>query len=100
MNPAAQILVNLTGKNRSEAINILAAQGFQFKTQTIGGYENFEHPDGSIIHIRPTGEIVRTGPKIRGTNGKYYRRRYNQYGEQIKFIPGDNTHNTGENLSL
>jgi beta-lactam-binding protein with PASTA domain len=100
MNSAAQLLANLTGKTRSEAINILTAHGFQFKTQTIGGYENFEHPDGSIIHIRPTGEVVRTGPKIRGANGKHYRRRYNQYGEQIKFIPGANTHSTGENLSL
>jgi hypothetical protein len=100
MNPAAQILPNLTGKTLSEALTILAAQGFKFKTSTAGGYESFEHPDGSIIHIKPTGEVVRTGPKICGTSGKYCRRRYNQHGEQIEFIPGANTHSTGENLSL
>jgi|GEM_PF-4815348 len=59
-----------------------------------------EHPDGSIIHIRPNGEIVRTGPKIRDMNGKTYRRRYDQYGNKIQFISGANTHSTGENLIL
>ncbi|MBW4630987.1 MAG: PASTA domain-containing protein [Iphinoe sp. HA4291-MV1] len=96
MNLAVQQLVNLTGKTRSEARTILINQGFQFKTCTKGGYETYEHLDGSVIHIRPNGEIVRTGPKIRGNNGKYYRRRYDQFGNQIQFIPGANTHSTGE----
>ncbi len=100
MNPAALTLTNLTGKTKSEAITILTAQSFQFKHTTTGGYETFEHPDGSIIHIRPTGEIVRTRPKILAANGKYYRRRYDQFGNQIQFVPGANTHSTGEQLSL
>lgn len=100
MNPAARTLTNLTGKTKSEAITILTAQGFQFKSSTTGGYESFDHPDGSIIHIRPSGEIVRTGPKILATNGKYYRRRYDQFGNQIQFLPGANTHTTGEQLIL
>jgi beta-lactam-binding protein with PASTA domain len=100
MNSAAQQLPNLTGTTRSEASVILANQGFQFKTKTQGGYETFQHLDGSQIHIRPNGEIVRTGPKIRAANGKSYRRRYNQYGNQIEFVPGANTHNTGEIVNL
>lgn len=74
MNPAASSLPNLTGKTKSEAITILSAQSFKFKSSTTGGYETFEHPDGSIIHIRPSGEIVRTGPKILASSGKYSNR--------------------------
>ena len=100
MNPAAQKLPDLTGQTLSEAIAILESYGFQFQTSTKGGYQTFEHPDGSIIHIRPNGEIVRTGPHIRGTEGKTYRRRYNRDGNQIKFEPGAKTHNTGEKVIL
>ena len=100
MNPAAQQLPDQTGKTLSEVIIILESYGFQFQTSTKGNYQSFEHPDGSIIHIRPNGEIVRTGPKIRGTDGKTYRRRYNRDGNQIKFEPGANTHSTGEKVIL
>lgn len=100
MNVAAQQLPNLTGKTKSEAILIMAVHGFVFKTKTEGGYETFEHPDDSLIHIRPTGEIVRTGPKIKNDRGKSYRRRYDQFGNQIQFIPGSNTHSTRENITL
>ncbi|MEA5554723.1 hypothetical protein VB713_27735 [Anabaena cylindrica UHCC 0172] len=100
MNTAAQELPNLTGKTRSEALIILINQRFEFKTQTEGGYETFQHPDGSQIHIRPNGEIVRTGPKIKAVDARPYRRRYNQYGNQIEFVSGANTHNTGEILNL
>lgn len=41
MNIAAQQLPNLTGKPRSEVLIILSNQGFEFKTQTQGGYETF-----------------------------------------------------------
>jgi len=100
MNVASQQLPNLTGKPKSEALVIMAEQGFVFKTKTEGGYETFEHSDGSLIHIRPSGEIVRTGPKIKSDRGKSYRRRYDQFGNQILFIPGSNTHSTGENIIL
>ena len=94
------IFHSLTGQTLSAAITILESYGFQLQTSTKGGYQSFEHPDGSIINIRPNGEIVRTGPKIRGTDGKTYRRRYNQDGNQIKFEPGAKTHNTGEKVTL
>ena len=100
MNPAAQQLPNLTEKTSSEAIATLITYGFYPKATTVGGYQSFAHPDGSIVHIRPDGEIVRTGPKIRGVTGKSYRRRYDQHGNQIKFIPGAGTHGTGERLRL
>ncbi|MDJ0516206.1 MAG: PASTA domain-containing protein [Trichodesmium sp. MO_231.B1] len=100
MIPAAQQLPDLTGKSKSEALTILSNYGFQFQAQTRGGYETFAHVDGSIIHIRPNGEIVRTGPKIKTSQGKPYRRRYDQNGNQIQFMPGENTHNTGEILIL
>lgn len=80
MNVADQQLPNLTGKTRLEARIVLSNHSFQFKSYTAGGYETYDHPDGSAIHLRPNGEIVRTGPKIRGNNGKYYRRRYDQFG--------------------
>ncbi len=99
-NTAAQQLPDLTGKTKLEALTILSNYGFQFQTQTRGGYETFANVDGSIIHIRPSGEIVRTGPKIKTFQGKSYRRRYDQNGNQIQFIPGANTHNTGEKLIL
>ena len=57
MNIAAQQLPNLTGKTHSEVLIILSNQGFEFKTQTQGGYETFQHPDGSQIHIRPNGKL-------------------------------------------
>ncbi len=100
MHPAAQKLPNLTGLILEAAIATLANNGFEFKSTTKGGYQTFEHPDGSVIHIRPNGELVRTGPKIRDMNGKTYRRRYDQYGNQIQFVSGANTHSTGENLIL
>jgi beta-lactam-binding protein with PASTA domain len=100
MNSAAQLLPNLTGLTISEAIIILENYGFQFTSISLGGYQNFAHSDGSIIHIRPNGEIVRTGPKIKRQDGKIYRHRYNQFGTKIKFQPGANTHNTGEYLIL
>ena len=100
MNAASQQLPDLTGKTKSEALVIIADSGFVFKTQTEGGYETFEHPDGSLIHIRPAGEIVRIGPKIKNDRGKSYCRRYDQFGNQIQFISGSNTHSTGENIIL
>ncbi|MEG3850957.1 PASTA domain-containing protein [Microcoleus sp. herbarium19] len=100
MNVASQQLPDLTGKTKLEALIIIADSGFVFKTQTEGGYETFEHPDGSLIHIRPTGEIVRTGSKIKNDRGKSYRRRYDQFGNQMQFIPGSNTHSTGENIII
>ncbi|MEG4987696.1 hypothetical protein QUB08_18255 [Microcoleus sp. BR0-C5] len=100
MNVASQQLPNLTAQTKSEALVIIADSGFVFKTKTEGGYETFEHPDGSLIHIRPAGEIVRTGPKIKNDRGKSYRRRYDQFGNQIQFMPGSNTHSTGENIII
>jgi len=76
----------------------LSSYGFKIKAVTKGGYQTYAHPDGSVVHIRANGEIVRTGPKLKTADGKSYRRRYDQYGNQIQFIPGANTHNTGEVL--
>lgn len=98
MEPAAQKLPDLTGKTPSEALTLLFSYGFKFKATTKGGYQTYVHPDGSVIHIRDNGEIVRTGPKLKTSDGKSYRRRYDQNGNQIQFIPGANTHNTGEIL--
>lgn len=44
--------------------------------------------------------LLGAGPKILAATGKYYRRRYDQFGNQIQFTPGANTHSTGEQLSL
>jgi beta-lactam-binding protein with PASTA domain len=99
-NPRTYRARSVKGLTLSAAIVTLANNGFEFKSATKGGYQTFEHPDGSVIHIRPNGEIVRTGPKIQDMNGKTYRRRYEQNGNQIQFVSGANTHNTGEKLIL
>jgi hypothetical protein len=89
---AATELENLTGKTRVEAKEYLEKAGFEYKGSTAGGYDKFYHPDGSKVQIRPDGEVVRTGPKIKSAEGKSYNPRVDQHGQFTQ------THNTGEVL--
>jgi len=92
--PAAQSLPDLTGKTSVEADQELEKAGFKQGKTTAGGYQHWKHSDGSEIWIRPNGEIVRVGPKIKSTNtGKLYSPRFGPDGRQLK--PTD-SHNTGE----
>lgn len=89
---AAQTLPDMTGCTGVVAVQTLAEAGFAFHHATRGGYDEFVHPDGSQVWIKPNGEIVRLGPKVKGRTGKKYRPRFGQYGNRTKL------HSTGEKL--
>lgn len=89
---AAARVPNLTQRTLLEAEQRLTELEFRFKNTTAGGYRQWKHADGSVIWIRPNGEVVRTGPKIRSSSGKMYAPRIDQYGRRAS------EHNTGEFL--
>jgi hypothetical protein len=86
---AAQNVADLSGETVSSAIREIERAGFVLHGTTRGGYREFRHFDGSGIWIRPTGEIIRLGPK---EVGKKHRQRYNQFGMPTTL------HSTGETL--
>src|SRR4029077_8190160 len=91
---AVQTLADLTGISPYTAFQRLKRAGFSFHSETRGGYRKFLHPDGSMIWIRPSGEIMRLGPPITPKGGgKKYRHRYNQHGDRTS------SHSTGEVLA-
>ncbi|MEU8151555.1 polymorphic toxin-type HINT domain-containing protein [Nonomuraea sp. NPDC048901] len=84
-------LPNLHGKSLAEAEQEIYSRGFTFKSETKGGYRRYDHSDGSVLWIRPNGEVQRIGPKIDpGPNQKNYSVRY---GPDGKVATG---HSTGE----
>jgi hypothetical protein len=84
-------LPNLHGKTLDDAETDIYNQGFTFKSETKGGYRRYDHPDGSVLWIRPNGEVQRIGPKIDpGPNQKKYSQRYGPDGR----VTTD--HSTGE----
>lgn len=88
---AVESLADLTDKPQPVALARLAAAGFVAHHETVGGYALFRHRDGCELWIRPSGEIVRLGPKIMATDkSKMYRPRYDQHGKQT------DQHSTGE----
>jgi predicted RNA binding protein YcfA (HicA-like mRNA interferase family) len=89
---AAQMLPDLTGWTGVEAVQVIEGTGFAFHHTTRGGYDQFVHPDGSQVWIKPNGEVVRLGPKVKGRASKKYRPRFDQYGNLTK------SHSTGEKL--
>lgn len=89
---AVEQLPNLSGKTKEQTANILKELGFSEIGKTQGGYEKWYHSDGSKVYIRPNGEIVRTGPKIKSLNGETYRPRFGPDGKRTS------EHNTGEEI--
>lgn len=81
----------LNGKTE-EAKKILKDAGFKPQSITKGGYEQWRHPDGSRIWIRPDGEVIRLGPKTVSPEGNSFRPRFNPDGSP------SSTHNTGERI--
>jgi hypothetical protein len=95
--PSASRLPNLNGKSLSEAEETLRSEGFEFVNETAGGYRKYRAADGSEVHIRPDGEVVRLGPKIDpGPNQKNYAPRYGPDGQRLA---PDQDHSTGEMVS-
>jgi len=91
---AAQVLPDLTGYKEREAAKALDQAGFVFHHTTAGGYMKYLHDDGSQIWIRPNGEVIRLGVKVKGRGGKGYRPRFDQQGNRTDL------HSTGEKLNL
>lgn len=95
MKLAVESLADLTGKPHPVVLGRLKTAGFVCHSTTVGGYTLFRHPDGSELWIRPSGEIVRLGPKIMTTDkSRMYRPRYDQHGNRTE------SHNTGEVVQM
>ncbi|ESP94651.1 RHS repeat domain-containing protein [Pseudoalteromonas luteoviolacea] len=100
---ASQGLPDLTGLSGEVAEDVLGDNGFGKTKTTKGGYQQWDHEDGSQVWVRPNGEIVRTGPKRpqkNNPNGKKVRDRYGPDGQQIPHEPGKETHSTGEKVQF
>jgi len=89
---AAQTLRDLTGWPGAQAVEALDDAGFEYHHTTRGGYRQWIHPDGSQVWVKPNGEIVRLGPKVKGRSGKAHRPRFDQHGKRTQ------SHSTGEKL--
>ncbi len=89
---AAEKLGNLSGLSRTQADKAIRQAGFEHKGTTPGGYVKYRHPDGSRVQIRPNGEVVRTGPKVRNPDPNLpgFRPRIGPDGKPTP------SHNTGE----
>ncbi|HEY4380107.1 MAG TPA: RHS repeat-associated core domain-containing protein [Acidobacteriaceae bacterium] len=61
--------IPLNGKTRPEAREALQNAGFKQKGATQGGYETWQHPDGSKVTIGPDGGIDRIPPSSSGKAG-------------------------------
>lgn len=74
------------------AAQTLPDAGFVFRHETKGGYGRLVHEDGSQVWIKPSGDVVRLGPKVKAQSGKKYHPRFDQRGKVTK------SHSTGEKL--
>ena len=74
----------------SELHSDLISKGFQLKGTSTGGYTTYKHPDGRIVTVKPTGEVIPTKPKI-AENGKKYNERTDYEFNRLK----DQSHSTG-----
>lgn len=91
---AVEGLMNLDGVGPELAIAVLERAGFEYRSETSGGYVKWIHPDRSQVWIRPNGEVVRLGPKVKGSAGKMYHPRYDQHGLRTRL------HSTGERIAV
>ena len=47
---------------------------FEFPTTSSGGYVTYRHPDGRIVTIKPSGEVIPTSPNVSSCGKKYNQR--------------------------
>ncbi|MBS1538628.1 MAG: hypothetical protein JST20_12865 [Bacteroidetes bacterium] len=52
----------------------LLQKGFQQPTTSKGGYITFNHSDGRIVHVKPTGEVIPVKPTVSSSGKKYNER--------------------------
>jgi hypothetical protein len=66
----ASEIPDLRGASSQEVRDLLINQGFQGKSISQGGNQQFKHPDGSVVWVNwDTGRIVRNASPIYGSNG-------------------------------
>jgi hypothetical protein len=102
---AAQDLPDLTGLDEEEVQKILKDAGFEPSSDRVPDkYQPWKHPDGSLVNIRPDGEISRAGPRQPQQhdphNSPWFRPRFDPAGNEIPHSPGADTHATGEFINL
>ncbi|MFD6549670.1 polymorphic toxin-type HINT domain-containing protein, partial [Streptomyces sp. NPDC058398] len=69
-NSSCTTVSNLNGKTLGEARAEIEASGFVFHSESKSGYIRYRHNDGSEVYIRPDGEVMRLGPKVRPASGE------------------------------
>ena len=82
---------SLSCLNRMDFHKKLRDRGFVYHGTTKGGFVRYRNTNGSEVWIRPNGEVIRLGPKVKPTGGgKAYHPRVDASGNPI------DTHNPGE----
>ena len=60
--------------NRFDLHADLRSKGFEYKSTSQGGNVTYKHPDGRIVTIKPTGEVIPTSPTVSSIGKKYNER--------------------------
>jgi hypothetical protein len=76
--------------SRSTLNTDLQSKDFAFKGTSSGGYSTYKHPDGRIVTIKPSGEVIPTKPAI-SQEGKKYNERTDYNFNRLN----DQSHSTG-----
>jgi hypothetical protein len=88
---AASVSCEASGVSRGDLHIGLREGGYEYHGTTKGGYVQYRNPDGSVVWIRPNGEVIRLAPKVTPSGGgKPYNPRIDAGGKRIS------THNPGE----
>ncbi|MFB6783456.1 polymorphic toxin-type HINT domain-containing protein [Streptomyces sp. NPDC056352] len=69
-NSSCTTVPNLNGKTLEEARAEIERGGFVFHSESKSGYIRYRHNDGGEVYIRPDGEVMRLGPKVRPASGE------------------------------
>ena len=77
-------------KTRAELDADLKSKGFENKGTSEGGYTTYRHPDGRVVTIKPTGEVIPTSPAV-SSAGKAYNQRTDYFFNRL----ADQSHSTG-----
>jgi hypothetical protein len=77
-------------QNRAELDADLKSKGFKDTGTSPGGYTTYKHPDGRVVTIKPTGEVIPTSRAV-SSEGKAYNQRTDYDFNRLS----DQSHSTG-----